>query len=560
MVSRALTATLPRTRAYAARLQAVAPWKVLSLLLVAQWILVLGIALAVRHAGWIFYQGGDQLWYYTTGWLLVHGHYPQPGIGFLWAILLAPIALVAGPNVANAYPAIIVLQSLVLLPIALLAIYGIGRQIGGRLFGYWTAALWILVPLIGIKYTDAGYHQRYTEVLLPQAFGLTAMADLPTTVAALVSAYFCVRVLASRSGWTLDAVGAGVAAGAAIAIKPATALFLAGPILAFAVARRGRAAALFAGGLAPALIALAFVKWRGFGYVPLFHASAAVRLAADHAVPLAAGSLAHYLHFDWTVFTAQLDQVREHFWSVRVVEWLVLGGLIAVFIRSRRYGALVLGWFGAIVVIKTGSGRGGMEGGNLLRLLMPAYPAFVVMLAALPFLVPGVARRVPAGEPVERRTPERVRLGLVVAGIVLTAVVPIAAYAATSPVRGPSPQAAILEQPPIPLHVDLGLAAQSTPKGLELTWRAQHPAGGPVFYHVYRGAPGPASIVCGNRIGSSADYCQLELTDLGTSTTPSFTVARPPAGRWAYFVGVAANWLDDTSQGDVYLLSKPVVR
>ncbi|MES1255343.1 MAG: hypothetical protein ABUS56_07045, partial [Acidobacteriota bacterium] len=499
-----------------AALAAASPVRVLAGLVIAQWAVVLGIAAAVRHAGWIYYQGGDQLWYYTTGWLLVHGHFPQPGVGFLWPILLAPIALVTGPNVANAYPSIIVLQVLVLLPIALLAIYGIGRQIAGRVFGYWTAALWIVVPLIGIRYTDAGYHQRYTEALLPQTFGLTAMADLPATVAVLVSGYFCVRALASRLG--ADATAAGLAAGAAIAIKPSAALYLAGPALAFIAARNGRLALTFAAGLAPAVIALAFVKWRGFGYLPVLHSAAGVRLAAGHAVPLAAGGLGKYLHFNWQVFTGQLDQVREHFWSARLIEWLVVAGAIGVVIRSRRYGALIVGWFAATVLIKTGSGRGGIEGGNLLRLLMPAYPAFIVMLASLPFLVPGLARRLPEGEVTPRRVGERGRLTLAAAAVILTAVVPIAAYASTSPVRGPDPQAAILEQPPIPLQVDVGLQATRTAGGLSLRWRKQHAAGGPLFYHVFRGKPGSGSVACGDRVGGSADYCQLDLTDLGATT------------------------------------------
>jgi hypothetical protein len=560
VVSRALTATLPRTRASAGlrRLERFAPWKVLAVLIVAQWCVVLGLAAAVRHSGWIYYQGGDQLWYYTTSWSLVHGHFPQAGVGYLWPILLAPIAIVAGPNVANAYPAIAILQVVFLLPIAILAMYGIGRRIAGRTFGYWTAALWILVPLIGIKFTDAGYHQRYTEALLPQALGLTAMGDLPATVATLVAGYFCVRVLAARAGWTWEAVAAGLAAGAAFAVKPSAALFLAGPALAFAVARRWRAAAAFTVGVAPAALALAFVKYRGFGYLPLFHSAAGVRLAAEHAVPLAAVGLGHYLHFDWAVFTQQLDQVREHFWSVRVVEWLVVAGIVAVFLRSRRYGALILGWFGATVLIKTGSGRGGMEGGNLLRLLMPAYPAFIVMLASLPFLLPRLARRVPRAAPPQQLVGRPVRLTLLTAGVLLTCVIPIAAYAADTPIQGPDPTAAILQQPPIPLHVDLGLRATATPGLVRLRWDAQHPAGGPVFYHVLRAPAASPWVVCFDRVGSSADYCQLQLTDLGTTRSPAFDVHAPPKARWRYFVGVAANWVNDVTQGDVYELGEPV--
>src|SRR5207248_3230572 len=82
------------------------------------------------------------------------------------------------------------LKVLVLMPIAFFCAYGIGERIGGRLFGYWTAALWIVVPLIGIKYADAGYHQRYTELLLPQSYGLSVMSDFPAMVVLAAAAYF----------------------------------------------------------------------------------------------------------------------------------------------------------------------------------------------------------------------------------------------------------------------------------------------------------------------------------------------------------------------------------
>jgi hypothetical protein len=548
-----------RLRQLHARLVALSPVRVLGTLVVAQWILVLGLALVVRHAGWIYYQGGDQLWYYTIGWGLAHGHVPQPGVGYLWAVLLAPIAAVTGPNIANAYPAIIVVQFLFLLPAALLALYGIASRVGGRLFGYWTAALWIVVPLVAIKYTDAGYHARFTEALLPQGFGLTAMGDFPSMVATIVACYFCARVIADEPNRTVNAIASGLAAGAAFAIKPATALFLAGPVLGLLVARRHRSAGWFLLALGPAAVALAFVKWRGFGYLPLFHSAAGVHLAAGDGGPtvLAADPLQHYLHFNRHVFLTQLDQVREHFWSLRLVEWLVLGGLIGLFVKSRPFGALVLGWFFPIVLVKTGSGRADFEGGSLLRVIMPAYPAFVLMLAALPFLLPGVARRWTSepGTPPRPLLSARARTTALVAAVVGTAVVPMAAWAVAKPIRGGPAvlPAAILQQPPIPLGVDLGLHAQRAGEHVTLTWRAQHPAGGPVFYTVFRQAPGTTLYAC--NAGSAAQYCALTLTNLGTTRATTWSDPKPLAGSASYYVGVTANWLNDLTQGDVYVLS-----
>lgn len=555
-------ATLPEVREQAwiavRRLEAIPTWRVLGGVVVLQWVLVLGLALVVRHNGWIYYQGGDQLWYYTTSWLLVHGHFPQPGVGPVWPVAIAPVAAFTGPNIANAYPAIIVVQVVFLLPLAPLALYGIGRRLGGRLFGYWAAALWLVVPLVAIWYTDAGYHERFTEALLPQGFGLTAMGDFPAMIAALLSAYFLTRALCDEPGERLDSFIAGVAAGATVGIKSSTALFLVGPALAFIVARKPRAALVFTAGLVPAVVTLAVVKWRGYGYVPLFHASGGTRVAASNGAVAALGGLHNYLPWHWHTFVTQLDLVREHFWSARLVEWLVVAGAIGVCIRSRRLGALIVGWFAAIVILKTGSGRGDMEGGNLLRLLMPAYPAFILMLASLVFLVPGVARKqvLPAA-PRRFLTPYR-RGTLVGATLLLTAAIPLAAYGAASPDRGPNPRAGTVQQPPLPVGVDLGLHARATAGGVLLTWRRQHAAGGPLFYHVFRQISHEPGFACFGGDHGGAQDCIVNRTDLGPVRATRFIDKSPLHGERTYVVGVAANWLNDTTQGDVYVLGKPV--
>ena len=61
-----------------------------AVLAVAQWLAILAYALTVRHNGWIFYQGGDQIWLTTTGWLLGQGELGPPEVGYAWPLLLAP--------------------------------------------------------------------------------------------------------------------------------------------------------------------------------------------------------------------------------------------------------------------------------------------------------------------------------------------------------------------------------------------------------------------------------------------------------------------------------------
>jgi len=168
---------------------------VLGAFVAVQWVAVLALALTVRHNGWLYYAGGDQLWHYTGAYLLAHGHLPPSYVGYGWSFLLLPIAPFAGPNLVSALPVIVLGNTLVLLPVALLCVYGIAAQIAGRLFGYFAATLWIAVPYLGIVFVEPGYHQKYTELTLPQLLGLTSVPDFPSTVALLVSAYLCLRAV-----------------------------------------------------------------------------------------------------------------------------------------------------------------------------------------------------------------------------------------------------------------------------------------------------------------------------------------------------------------------------
>ena len=167
---------------------AIRPLYVLAALLVVQWVAVLALALTVRHNGWLYHAGGDQLWHYSGAYLLAHGHLPPAYVGYGWSLMLLPLSWFAGPNLVSALPAIVLLNTLILLPVALLCVYGIASRFAGRVFGYFAALSWIVLPYLGILFVEPGYHQKYTELTLPQLLGLTSVPDFPATVALLVSA------------------------------------------------------------------------------------------------------------------------------------------------------------------------------------------------------------------------------------------------------------------------------------------------------------------------------------------------------------------------------------
>ena len=110
---------------------------------------------------------------------------------------------------------------------ALLCVYGIGTRIAGRIFGYWAAALWVVIPYAAIPMFDPRYHEKFVSITLPQSLGLTVLADFPSTVFILLTAYLIVRAV-DTNDWT-DAVLAGLVGGFVIGLKPSNSLFLEPP-------------------------------------------------------------------------------------------------------------------------------------------------------------------------------------------------------------------------------------------------------------------------------------------------------------------------------------------
>jgi hypothetical protein len=544
---------VPRLREW---LENVRPVKLLAPAIALQLLSTLGLALAVRHNGWLYYQGGDQLWYYGSGWLLSHGVLPRTLVGPGLPALVAPLARVTGPNLVPALPAIVLVNVLVLAPVALLCIYGIAQRIGGRVFAYWATLCWIVVPLIGIKYTDLGYHQIYTEATLPQSFGLTAMADFPSMVGVLVSVYFTFRILDRTD--LVDGLAAGLAAGVAISIKPSNSVFLLGPILALAYRKRLRGAAYMVAGLAPAMLALALWKYRGLGTLPLFQSQGVTRLALGAGGGLVAFNPLHrYVQFDWGQLNNNLLGIKEHFWSMRVIEWLVLAGLIGLARRSLTGLLLVGGWFAAFVVTKATFPGAGINGGSVFRIMMPSFPAFVLMLASLVYLWPrGRKGKRPALPAPHSSLRPRTRLALLGAAALVFAVAPLAVIAAAKPLHGPNPRAYEVDILLRPVDPALRLTAVRVGDRVRLSWSASQPSEAKVFYRIWRSGSPNGGAAC-TPVAGGSDNCTLTMADVGAHPGGAW-VDRPGSGRWTYRLGLEANWLAVPGYGDVFTVGPPV--
>jgi hypothetical protein len=301
---------------------------------------------------------------------------------------------------------------------------------------------------------------------------------------------------------------------------------------------------------------LAFWKQRTLGELPILALEQA-RLAAG-VTPLALEvDVDRYLDLDLDHWRTQMDALREFFWSARVAQWAPIAGLVAV-LRAGRYpiAGLLGGWLAAFLVVKGMSPRGSIEDGSFWRLLMPAWPAFLLLFASIPLLVPTLLRRLgPRRDPPGDRP---VRARWVVVAIVLTLLVPAAATAASTLVDPPTP--AIVPYVPsgdilTPVDTDIEVTTEPVGEGLRLSW-SDGPWGADVFYRVYRDTSPDGDLEC----STSNDYawiCYVFGEHIGTTRDRSFVVTDHQPGA-SYRIGIGTNWANDPNLGDIFVFSPPV--
>ena len=206
------------------------------------------------------------------------------------------VAVVAARHHASAGSLVV---ALVLAPVAVAATAAMAGRIGGERFAVGTAAVFVLLPLLGNRYMLATYRGTFDTHALPALVGLrhTAVFALGVAIAAVVA--FAPRVVSAASG----VVGLSVAA----------------------------------------------AVWQFDGL----------------------GSLRPGLH--------------ETVWSITLLEWLLVAGILGAALRAPLLATAVGGWLLAGMLWAT---HAGYDGAAFWRSLAVASPAAAVLLSSLALLVP----------------------------------------------------------------------------------------------------------------------------------------------------------------------------
>jgi hypothetical protein len=245
-------------------------------------------------------------------------------------------------------------------PVALAAAYAIAVWLAGPAGAAWTLAVWLASPWLLVGIALRNYDETAQDALLPLLVGLAPQKEFAAGALALVG------VALLTSSHPAAVAVAGVAFGTAGLLVPATLAFPFAALFALLVLWRPRDAGLLAAGLVPFLAAVA----------------------------ISGGLEADERSFDALV--GSLDGFREYFWSKRVLEWLPFAGALGLARRSLVTGLAAGGGFVAFAIAQGSRVDNTFEGASIFVRLLPGLPAYALLAAALPLLVPTLAPRLPA--------------------------------------------------------------------------------------------------------------------------------------------------------------------
>src|SRR5262245_49713823 len=305
-------------------LKSARPAPLLALLVLGQFGVVAWVAFDTPHNGWVWYSGGDATEYWSSQWAVAHGFIPPAFLGWGLPILYAWVPLLTGISLLHGLPVVVLFHVLVLVPLALVLAWALADRLYGRIYAWSVASLWVLAPLLAVWAFSPRYETRFKEhVLAPHWAGLTDMADFPSLVAVLAAAWATVRSV--QNGRFGSALGAGVLGGLALGLKPSNGYFVLAVAVLLAASKRPHVALGWGIGVAPALLTLVIWKERGLGHLPILSAYAPRRLAAGDTMAVSVGK---YVPFDWHHLAVEWGELREVFWDLRFLEFLLVASAL----------------------------------------------------------------------------------------------------------------------------------------------------------------------------------------------------------------------------------------
>ena len=503
------------------------------------------VALASTHNGFVWYSGGDDTEYWTDGWVLAHHALTQTHIGPGIPLLYAWLSWFVGPNLVSALPVITLLQLVIFVPLAALLVWAIADLLFGRAFAWWALAFWIVAPLLLMAGFQASYATEFRDdFLAPHWYGLTEMADMPSLVAILATTWAMLRMAQRRT--VEDAVLAGALMGALVLIKPANGFFAPAALVLLLVTRNIRTVGVWCLSLVPGLAALTVWKAKGLGSVPLL-ALAYARESLGAGTPVAVDTN-RYVHLDWPHFTSEMHDLAGSFWSLRVLEFILLAGLLAALRRAPWKGAFLGLWCVAFVIVKGSNTLASVSALSYYRFVEPGLPAVALLAASIVLLIPrrGRAFAAPASA-------GALPGGLWTAGaaVAVLGLLPLVFFVATPPAKSPRDVWDVFRANNAPISGKLDATVETGGGAVRINWQPYRTSAAAVYYVVLRAASPETCTVP----GEGGSECDLAMKTVGYTRSTTF-VDHPPAGPHWYRIGMMANYTNTLDGSDLMLIGK----
>jgi hypothetical protein len=364
--------------------------------LCAQWLVTAGVALTADRTGSVYGSVSSAQAAVDAARSVSDGTLPRVG-GPAYPLLLAPLASLT-ENVDTVSVVVTVVSIALLAPLAVYCLLELAERIAGRPYALLGAGVWVLVPIAAVPLFTASYRDTYVNHVLPAVYGLAVGPAYLAMALSLTAALFAMRATA---GAPRAALVAGAFAAFAAAVTPVAVAVAIGAALALVLAHRWRAliegAIGLAAGLAPTLV------WRE-------------RTLGAPSVTF--GSVS------WGAFDRAMEGAREHFWSNRLLQWIPIAGALGATRLVRPGAALLAGWFATFTLLVVATPSDFAEG-RLFVQLIPSWPAYALLAAAIPALVPTLTSRLGRRLEPEMRW-KAIPAALAVATLVLLAAVPLA--------------------------------------------------------------------------------------------------------------------------------------
>jgi hypothetical protein len=304
----------------------------------------------------------------------------------------------------------------------------------------------------------------------------------------------------------------------------------------------------------PGVAALTMWKRNGIGAVPLLNPSGGG--GGGGATPSnTVNGAGRYVNVDWHHIGENLHALGQVFWSVRLLEFLLLAGSIGLIVRARAKGFAIVAWFVAFALIKGGVAFANVYDTSLYRFLLPAWPAWILIVSGVIFCWPGgPMRRLRQRTEDQQRTAaiKPLRWPILAVVSLVFALGPLVVAATVSPIMAETAAQIHLLDAPVPI-VDFQLRARRTgPHEVTLEWSRIHTNRATGWYEVYKGKTDGCFYM---RPGHRSN-CLFSMQRIGASRTTTFQDTQA-VGRPLYRVALTAGLRIDPDTTGHLLLSKP---